>query len=122
MLAPGLADVRDKLDDASAGWLAAAVLFEFLSCISYVLMFRPIFCAHMPWRASWEIGWSELAVGSLVPASGAGGLALGAWILRQGGMPAGQIARRSVAFFLIKSSVDFVAGGGVRGPVGRGVG
>src|SRR6185295_10504200 len=52
---------------------------------------------------------SELAVGSIVPASGASGLALGAWILAQGGMPADKIARRSVAFFLIKSSVNFVA-------------
>jgi uncharacterized membrane protein YbhN (UPF0104 family) len=48
-------------------------------------------------------------MGSIVPASGAGGLALGAWILRRRGMPADQIARRSVAFFLIKSSVNFVA-------------
>ena len=46
--------------------------------------------ASTSWRTSWEIGWSELAVGSLVPASGAGGLALGAWILSQGGMPAEQ--------------------------------
>jgi uncharacterized membrane protein YbhN (UPF0104 family) len=72
-------------------------------------MFRPVFCATTSWRTSWEIGWSELAVGSLVPASGAGGLALGAWILNQSGMPAEKIARRSVAFFLIKSSVNFVA-------------
>jgi uncharacterized protein (TIRG00374 family) len=56
-----------------------------------------------------EIGWAELAAGSLVPASGAGGLALGAWILHRGGMSAERIARRSVAFFLIKSSVNFVA-------------
>jgi uncharacterized membrane protein YbhN (UPF0104 family) len=63
----------------------------------------------MPWRTSLEISWSELAVGSIVPASGAGGLALGAWILNQGGMSGDRIARRSVAFFLIKSSVNFVA-------------
>jgi uncharacterized membrane protein YbhN (UPF0104 family) len=72
-------------------------------------MFRPVFCRWTRWRTSWEIGWSELAVGSLVPASGAGGLALGAWILRQAGMDGATIARRSVAFFLIKSSVNFVA-------------
>jgi uncharacterized membrane protein YbhN (UPF0104 family) len=109
VFAPGLGEVRDKLEGARPGWLALAVAFEFLSGVSYVLMFRPIFCRHMPWRTSWEIGWSELAMGSIVPASGAGGLALGAWILHEGGMPAQQIARRSVAFFLIKSSVNFVA-------------
>jgi uncharacterized membrane protein YbhN (UPF0104 family) len=48
-------------------------------------------------------------MGSIVPASGASGLALGAWVLHEGGMDADRIARRSVAFFLIKSSVNFVA-------------
>jgi uncharacterized membrane protein YbhN (UPF0104 family) len=107
-LAPGLGDVRRHFADASPGWLAVGVVLEFLSGVSYVAMFRPVFCNHTSWRTSWEIGWSELAVGSLLPASGAGGLALGAWILSQEGMPAERIARRSVAFFLIKSSVNFV--------------
>ena len=48
-------------------------------------------------------------MGSLIPASGAGGLALGAWVLHRGGMDGERIARRSVAFFLIKSSVNFLA-------------
>jgi uncharacterized membrane protein YbhN (UPF0104 family) len=48
-------------------------------------------------------------MGSLVPASGAGGLALGAWVLYRGGMDGKRIARRSVAFFLIKSGANFVA-------------
>jgi uncharacterized membrane protein YbhN (UPF0104 family) len=48
-------------------------------------------------------------VGSLVPASGAAGLAFGAWALRRGGMPVRDIARRTVAFFVLKSAVNFVA-------------
>ena len=109
LFAPGLGEVRALLTDARPGWVVLAVAFEAMSCVSYVLMFRPIFCQNMPWRTSWEIGLSELAAGSIVPASGAGGLALGAWILHEGGMPAERIASRSVAFFLIKSSVNFVA-------------
>ena len=109
LLAPGLGQVRHLLTEARPGWVALAVAFEALSCVSYVLMFRPVFCQSMPWRTSWEIGLSELGAGSIVPASGAGGLALGAWILREGGMPLERIARRSVAFFLIKSSVNFIA-------------
>jgi len=108
-LAPGLDEVRDSLTGADPGWLAVAVALEALSGLSYVLMFRRVFCPHMSWRTSFEIAWSELAAGSLVPASGAGGLALGAWILHRGGMPAERIARRSVSFFLVKSSVNFVA-------------
>jgi uncharacterized membrane protein YbhN (UPF0104 family) len=109
LLAPGLGEVRDRLAGAAPGWLVLAVVLEALSCWSYVLMFRAVFCQRMSWRTSSEIGWSELAAGSLVPASGAGGLALGAWILHRGGMAAEHIARRSVAFFLVKSAVNFVA-------------
>jgi uncharacterized membrane protein YbhN (UPF0104 family) len=109
VLAPGLGEVRDTLTGASPGWVLLAVALEAASGMSYVLMFRPIFCNNMPWRTSFEISWSELAMGSIVPASGAGGLALGAWVLHQGGMPGERIATRSVAFFLIKSSVNFVA-------------
>jgi hypothetical protein len=109
LLTPGLGEVRHMLADAQPGWLVLAVAFEAMSCVSYVLLFRPIFCQSMPWRTSWEIGLAELGAGSIVPASGAGGLALGAWILSRGGMSAERIARRSVAFFIIKSSVNFVA-------------
>jgi uncharacterized membrane protein YbhN (UPF0104 family) len=109
LLAPGLGEVRDRLAGADPGWLALATLFEGLSFASYVVMFGPIFCTGLGWRRSWQIGGSELAMGSLVPASGAAGLALGAWVLHRGGMDGGRIARRSVAFFLIKSGVNFLA-------------
>src|SRR4051795_9793147 len=62
-LAPGLGDVRTLLVHASPEWIAVAVVLEFLSCVSYVVMFRPVFCDRLSWRTSWEIAWSELAVG-----------------------------------------------------------
>lgn len=109
LFAPGLHQVSSLLDEARPGWIAIAIGLEALSCLSYVLMFRPIFCPRMRWRTAWNISWSELGAGSLVPASGAAGLALGAWALHEGGMETERIARRSVAFFLIKSSVNFIA-------------
>ena len=108
-LAPGLGEVRDRLKDASPGWLALAVVFELLSALSYVLMFRPVFCSIMPWRSALQLGLSEVGTGSILPASGAGGIALGAWVLSRAGMSADTIARRSVAFLLLKSSVNFAA-------------
>jgi uncharacterized membrane protein YbhN (UPF0104 family) len=108
LLAPGLDDVRRHIEGASPWWLVLAVGLELLSCLSYVVMFRPVFC-DMPWRQASRIGWSELGMGSIVPASGAAGLALGAWALIQDGMAPDRVARRSVAFFLIKSSVNFLA-------------
>ena len=109
LLTPGLGEVRDSLADANPAWLALATLLEGLSFASYVVMFGPIFCTGLSWRRCWQIGGAELAMGSLIPASGAGGLALGAWVLHRGGMDGERIARRSVAFFLIKSGVNFLA-------------
>jgi uncharacterized protein (TIRG00374 family) len=109
VLAPGLGQVRNKLDGADPAWLGLALALEGLSFGSYIVMFGPIFCTGLGRRRSWQIGGSELAMGSLVPASGAGGLALGAWVLHRGGMGGRRIARRSVAFFLIKSGVNFLA-------------
>jgi uncharacterized membrane protein YbhN (UPF0104 family) len=43
----------------------------------------------------------------LLPSGGAGGLALAAWALRRTGMPADRLARRTVAFYVLTSSVNF---------------
>jgi uncharacterized membrane protein YbhN (UPF0104 family) len=107
-LAPGLGQIRDELNGINGWWIAVAVVLEILSSASYVLLFRPVFCPSMSWKLSNQIAWSEVGVGSILPASGIGGLALGAWVLRQAGMSTNLIARRSVAFFLIKGSVNFV--------------
>lgn len=51
---------------------------------------------------------------------GAGGIALGAWVLRLKGAPAERIPERSVALFALTSVVNVVAL--VIGGVGMGVG
>ena len=63
----------------------------------------------MSWGLSYDIAMAELAANSLLPAGGAGGLALGVWALRQAGMPTGHIARRTVAFFVVTSAANFFA-------------
>jgi uncharacterized protein (TIRG00374 family) len=108
-LAPGLDSIRSRLDHADPAWLAIGVALEVASCAGYVLMFGPIFCDRMALRTSVEISLAELGVGSLIPAGGLGGLALGVWVLRRGGMPADRVATRSVAFFLIKCAANFAA-------------
>ena len=109
LLAPGLDSIRSRLEDADPGWLVLGVALEAASCASYVAMFGPVFCERMALRTSTEIGLAELGVGSLVPAGGLGGLALGVWALRRGGMPTDQVATRSVGFFLIKCAANFAA-------------
>jgi uncharacterized membrane protein YbhN (UPF0104 family) len=116
-LLPGLGSLRRRFSEASLTWLLAAVVLQLLSCLSYVIAFRSVFCRRLSWRTSYEIGMAELATNSLISVGGAGGLALGAWILRRGGMPRKHIARRTVAFFLLTSlanvTVLIVAGIGL---------
>src|SRR3954454_14882148 len=115
VLVPGLGSLRDRFAGAQPGWLVLAAVLQLGSCASYVLVFRAVFCRRMSWRTSTEIGLSELAANSVFSIGGAGGLALGAWILRRGGLATAFIARRTVAFFLLTSlaNVGFLALGGV---------
>jgi len=102
-LLPGLGALRSRLAHAKPEWLALGVVLKLLSGLGYVAVFRMIFCRRMRWRVSTEIGMSELGANALFPTAGAGGLALGAWALKRGGMASREIARRTVAFFLLTS-------------------
>jgi uncharacterized protein (TIRG00374 family) len=106
---PGLDEVRARLAGVAPAWVVAVVLAEIGSCAGYLLAFRSTFCSGMSWRLSYDIAMSELAANSLLPAGGAGGLALGVWALRLAGMPTAHIARRSVAFFIVTSAANFFA-------------
>jgi uncharacterized protein (TIRG00374 family) len=105
---PGLDQVRERFAHADPGWLVALFFLEVASCLSYVVAFRGVFCTRLGWRFSYEIGMAEQGTNVLVPAGGVGGLALGAWALRQGGMSRDRIARRSVAFFVLTSAPNFL--------------
>jgi len=105
---PGLGDVRRDVEHASVGWLLVGVGLEVLSTLSYVVIFRAVFCPRMRWSLSYQIGMSEQGANSVLSVSGAGGLALGAWALRRGGMSAEQIGRKSVAFFFLTSLPNVV--------------
>jgi uncharacterized protein (TIRG00374 family) len=107
-LLPGLGSLRTLLSHAKPQWLALGIALKVLSGVGYVAVFRVVFCRRMTWRVSFQIGMSELGANALFPTGGAGGLALGAWALRRGGMQASEIARRTVAFFLLTSVPNVV--------------
>jgi uncharacterized protein (TIRG00374 family) len=102
-LLPGLGTLRSRLSHARPEWLLLGVGLKLLSGVGYVAVFRMVFCRRMSWRVSFQIGFSELGANALFPTGGAGGLALGAWALKRGGMQGAEIARRTVAFFLLTS-------------------
>lgn len=103
-LAPGLGELRSRFAHARPMWIVIACAFELLSVLAYVPAFRAVFCRRMSWSTSYKIGVAEEGAGSLFPLGGAGSLALGVWALRRGGMPADEIARKTVAFFLLTSA------------------
>jgi uncharacterized protein (TIRG00374 family) len=103
-LAPGLGELRSRFANARPVWIVIACAFEVLSVLAYVPAFRAVFCMRMSWSTSYKIGVAEEGAGSLFPLGGAGSLALGVWALRRGGMPAEEIARKTVAFFLLTSA------------------
>ena len=104
---PGLDAVREQLAGASLGWLALAGALQVGSCLAYVVVFRGVFCRRLPWRLSYEVAIAAQGTNVLLPSGGAGGLAVAAWALRRTGMPAERIARRTVAFYLLTSAVNF---------------
>lgn len=107
-LLPGLGGLRSRLSHAQPGWLLLGAGLKVLSGLGYVAVFRMVFCRRMTWRVSYQIGMSELGANALFPTGGAGGLALGAWALKRGGMGGDEIARRSAAFFLLTSVPNVV--------------
>jgi uncharacterized membrane protein YbhN (UPF0104 family) len=105
-LLPGLSALRTSFAGAQPAWLGLAALLEVCSCLSYVLVFRAVFCRRMSWRTGAELGLVEQAANSLLSVGGAGGLAVGAWVLRRRGVPSHQIGRLTIAFFLITSAAN----------------
>jgi uncharacterized membrane protein YbhN (UPF0104 family) len=104
-LAPGLGELRGRFAHARLAWIGIACAFEVLSVLAYVPAFRAVFCVRMSWATSYKIAVAEEGAGSLFPLGGAGSLALGVWALRRGGMPADEIARKTIAFFLLTSAL-----------------
>jgi uncharacterized membrane protein YbhN (UPF0104 family) len=102
---PGLDSVASRLADVSAGWVVLAIALEVLSCVGYVIAFEQVF-PQVPRRTAAAVAWSELAFQTVFPAGGAGGLALGGWIVHQKGASWGRIAERSTVLFLLTSAVN----------------
>ena len=44
---PGLGKLRAHLSNAAPGWVAGGVALALLSALSYVVIFRSVFCARM---------------------------------------------------------------------------
>jgi uncharacterized membrane protein YbhN (UPF0104 family) len=105
---PGLRTVAHRVAHAGPGWIGLAVALELASCVGYVVAFALVFPAP-PRRVAARIAWAEMGFGAVVPIGGAGGFALGGWMLHQHGLSIREIARRSAVLFWLTSAVNVCA-------------
>jgi uncharacterized membrane protein YbhN (UPF0104 family) len=102
---PGLRSVLDRIGQVSPIWLGLAVLLELASDVSFVVLFRRFF-DRLPGRDARALAWTEQATGALLPGGGAGGLAIGGWLIHLAGAPTDWIVRRSGGLFFLTSAVN----------------
>ena len=108
----GLNQTWGQLKHGNAVLLAVAGVLELGSIAGYALLFDTVFGRNTPrinWRASVQIPLAGIAAIRLLAAAGAGGVAVTVWALRRAGMPAGAIARRMVASYVIQYFVYLAA-------------
>jgi uncharacterized membrane protein YbhN (UPF0104 family) len=104
---PGLRPVVGEIAAMDPAWVLGAVALELASCVSFVVIYRQFFdrVAPAPARA---LAWTSMAAGALLPAGGAGGLAIAGWLVRVMGHETRWIIRRSSALFVLTSAVNVV--------------
>jgi uncharacterized membrane protein YbhN (UPF0104 family) len=106
---PGVGEIRDRLDSADPAWIAAAAACRIASMLGYVRALWAAFDRMLPWRRAFVLGLAEQGANVLLPAGGAGGPALGAYVLRRLGVPGTLAVDRHTALFLATSAVSFAA-------------
>jgi uncharacterized membrane protein YbhN (UPF0104 family) len=104
---PGLGDAIDEVTHVDGAWMALAAVLELGSCFGYVLAFHHVF-AHVPRRLGADIALSELAFGAVVPVGGAGGIAVGAWVVKAKRGSLRVFLERSAVLFLLTSAINVV--------------
>jgi uncharacterized membrane protein YbhN (UPF0104 family) len=100
----GLGATAHRIERGDTWWIAVGVVFELLSFVGYVVLFRAVFvrgASLIGWRESYQITMAGLAATRLFATAGAGGVALTAWALRRSGMEARLVACRMVAFMVL---------------------
>ena len=102
---PGLRGVAERIEHINPVWLVLAILLELASDVSFVVLFRRFF-DRLPGRDARALAWTEQATGALLPGGGAGGLAIGGWLIHLAGAPTDWIVRRSGGLFFLTSAVN----------------
>lgn len=104
---PGLSGVAKAVARMPVGWVVAAIAFEVLSCVCYIIAFLQVF-ERAPVRFGARVALTELAFNAAVSLGGAGSVAVGAWLLVERGASKSRVAERSVVLFLLTSAINVI--------------
>jgi uncharacterized membrane protein YbhN (UPF0104 family) len=102
---PGLGNVRHRISHVNPWWIVLALALEVASELSYVVMFR-LFIDRGTARDQRRMAWTELAAGQLLPGGGAGGMAIGGWLMYLAGAPGRWVVLRSEGLFFLSGAVS----------------
>jgi uncharacterized membrane protein YbhN (UPF0104 family) len=105
---PRLRGVLGEIRHLGAGWIAVAVTLEVASDVGFVVVFR-LFFDRLEARDARLLAWAGQGSGALIPGGGAGGLAVGGWLIHLTGVPVRWIARRSAGLFFLGGAVSSAA-------------
>jgi uncharacterized protein (TIRG00374 family) len=104
----GLGPTLKALRHGNVWWLALGVVFEALSYVGAIALFRGVFSrphSRVGWKASYEITVAGAAATKLVATAGAGGVALTVWALHGYGLSGSEVADGMVCFEILTYAV-----------------
>ena len=104
----GLDETWNRIDDGDPAWLIAALGFEALSYLGYLVLFQGVLDRQghrITTRDATEITFAGVAATRLLAMAGAGGIALTAWALRRLGLLRSAVAVSLSTFFVVLYAV-----------------
>jgi uncharacterized membrane protein YbhN (UPF0104 family) len=101
--APGLDQLRARLQRADLAWVVAAAALELGSVAAFAAAFHSALSSRLRRRDSAAIALVAQGVNVVIPAGGTGGLAAAGAIMVRAGIPAAFTASRMVGLFVITS-------------------
>jgi uncharacterized membrane protein YbhN (UPF0104 family) len=104
------ADLIAEIGDMNPNWVIAAVAFEVLSCLSYVIVFRRFF--PEPSRAvSRQVAWIAMGAGAVLPGGNISSAAATGWLLRREGVGTRRLIERCAALLCLLTAFGFLVNG-----------
>ena len=105
-----LQEVWHQIEHMRPGWVAAAVVFELASCLSYVILFRRVF-PEPPQGVGRQIAWMAMGAGAVLPGGNISSAAATGVLLRNHGIGLRPLVARCAALLCLLTAFGFLVNG-----------